>query len=271
MKLAVNYSPQLDELIRVGQAEVDLLKCADWPELVEPAQKLGPVYVHFPIHAGDGKPVDWNAVREWMDLTDTRKVNMHLIATTKDFPDIPFTSRSAEHRDRVIEAMVRDVLAAGKVVGVENIVVENLPTVPADDGVNPLHCAVEIDTIRAVIEQTGCGLLLDIDHARSAADVLNVDPRTYMDALPVDRMGELHMTGCRRIGNAILGHLPMNTEDWEFFDWAIERFRSGAWKTPDIYAFEYGGIGPIFRDNSDIKVLGEQVPMLLAKVRSLNT
>ncbi len=36
------------------------------------------------------------------------------------------------------------------------------------------------------------------------------------------------------------------------------------------FRLEYGGIGPNFKENTDINVLAEQVPILLAKVRSLN-
>ena len=271
MKLAVNWSPQAERLLLEGKIDVDLWKCSDWPELVEPALKTKPAYVHFPIRAGNGSVPDWEQVRIWMAKTGTTIVNMHLRVGAADMPDIPFASRSPEHRERVIEAMVRDVRAAGDEMGMERIVVENLPTYRTDDGTRPLHCCVEPETIRAVIERTGCMLLLDIDHARNAAEILGMDPRAYIESLPVDRMGEFHMTGVRRENGELEGHRPFGAEDWEYFDWAIERFRSGDWKTPGIYAFEYGGIGPVFRENTDIQVLAEQVPRLLAAVRSLNT
>lgn len=266
----MNWSPQAETLLLAGAIDVDLWKCSDWPELVEPALKTKPVYVHFPLRAGGGATPDWAAVRGWMEKTGTKNVNMHLHATPKDFPDIPFRSREPEHRERVIERMVRDVEAAGKEFGMDRIIVENLPTTPQDDGVHPLFCAIEAETVRTVIEQTGCGLLLDIDHARSAADIFGVDARDYVESLPVDRIGELHMTGTEKVGGAILGHMPMSEEDWSYFDWVIERMGSGDWKTPDIYAFEYGGIGPAFESRSDSAVMAEQVPILLRKVRSLS-
>ena len=78
------------------------------------------------------------------------------------------------------------------------------------------------------------------------------------------------MSGTVKENGAVLGHMPFSAEDFAYFDWAIGRFRSGAWKTPDIYAFEYGGIGPAFEHRSDAGVIAEQVPVLVAKVRSLN-
>lgn len=267
MRLAVNWSPAAEKLLLEGAIDVDLWKCSDWPELVEPALKTKPAYVHFPIRAGDGSTPDWKQVRIWMEKTGTRMVNMHLNAPL----DIPHASRDPRDRERAIDALIRDVTAAGNAMDIERIVVENLPTFEKDDGFHPPFCGVEPETIRAVIERTGCMLLLDIDHARASAEVLGMDPRDYIEALPVDRIGEFHMTGTRREHGKLEGHRPMNDEDWQYFDWAIERFRSGAWNTPDIYAFEYGGIGPNFVEHTDSAVLAAQVPLLLEKVRSLNT
>lgn len=270
MKLAVNWSPQAEKLLIEGRIDVDLWKCSDWPELVDPALKTKPAYVHFPIRAGDGSTPDWEKVRMWMEKTGTKLVNMHVGVTVEDFPDIPFDSRDPAHRERVIRAMVKDVEAAGREMGMERIIVENLPTHPHDDDTQPLHCAVEAETVREVITRTGCGLLLDIDHARNAADILGMDPRDYIESLPVDRIGELHMAGVRRMNDWLEDHMGMSDDCWKYFDWTIERLRSGDWKTPDIFAFEYGGIGPVFRDRCDPVVLAKQVPRMFAAVHSLN-
>lgn len=272
MRLAVNWSPQAERLLLDGKIDIDLWKCSDWPELVEPALKTKPAYVHFPLRAGDGSVPDWESVRRWMERTGTKNVNMHLGVTVKDVPDIPFASRDPLHRGKVIDAMVRDVLAAGNAIGMEKIIVENLPTHPHDEVESkPLHCCIEPETVRTVIERTGCRLLLDIDHARIAADVLGMDARSYIESLPIDRIGELHMSGVRRINGLLEDHMGMSDACWEYVDWAIDRMRDAHWNTPDICAFEYGGIGPIFKDRSEATVLAAQVPVLLQKIRSLNT
>lgn len=271
MKLAVNWSPQAERLLLSGDIDVDLWKCSDWPELVGPALKTKPAYVHFPIHTSVDFHVDWAKVRGWMDITGTTNVNMHLIAKQSDFPDIPFDSRATEHRERVIEMMVRCVKAAGDVVGIENVIAENLPTRKRNgDGSWPLHCSVMAETITATIERSDCRLLLDVDHARNAADTLGMDPKGYIESLPVDRIGELHASGVRRIDGELDDHKGMSDECWQYFDWVMGKMRSGEWGTPGICAFEYGGIGPVFRDNSDINVLAEQVPRLFTAVHSLN-
>lgn len=271
MRLAVNWSPAAEKLLLEGAIDVDLWKCSDWPELVEPALKTKPAYVHFPIHTSVDFAVDWDAVRGWMQKTGTKNVNMHLTATRKDFPDIPFHSRDPVHRSRVIDMMVACVNKAADVVGADILICENLPTHPEDDTGNwPLYCAIEPETIRAVIDRSKCRLLLDIDHARNAADLLGMDGKKYIESLPVDRIGELHMSGVRRMNGYLEDHMGMSEECWEYFDWAIEELRSGRWSTPDIYAFEYGGIGPIFKDRCDPAVLAMEVPRLFQAVHSLN-
>ena len=271
MRLAVNWSPAAEKLLLEGKIDIDLWKCSDWPELVEPALKTKPAYVHFPIRTSTNFSVDWDAVRGWMEKTGTKNVNMHLMATTKDFPDIPFTSRDPVHRSRVIAMMVDCIAQAAKVVGIERIICENLPThVKDDDGEWPLFCSVEPETVYAAIDRAGCKLLLDIDHARNAADILGMDAKSYVESLPVDRIGELHMSGVRRIDGRLEDHMGMSDECWQYVDWAIDRMKTKHWNTPDICAFEYGGIGPIFRDRCDPAVLEAQVPRLFAAVHSLN-
>lgn len=274
MKLAVNWSPAAEKLLLEGAIDVDLWKCSDWPELVGPALKTKPAYVHFPIHTSADFPVDWAKVRGWMDITGTDNVNIHLIATKKDFPDIPFGSRDPAHRERVIDMMVSCIRKAGEEMGIERIICENLPSRRAEEapggGPWPLLCSIEAETVREAIARSGARLLLDMDHARNAADILGVDANAYIESLPVDRIGELHLSGVKRAGPDLDDHWGLSDECWTYVDWAIERMRSGDWATPGICAFEYGGIGPVFRDRCDPALMAIQIPRLFAAVHSLN-
>lgn len=44
-------------------------------------------------------------------------------------------------------------------------------------------------------ERTGCGLLLDVNNVRVSATNLGYDPVAYLDAFPIDRVGEIHLAG----------------------------------------------------------------------------
>lgn len=55
----------------------------------------------------------------------------------------------------------------------------------------------EIEFLNAVCARTGCGILLDVNNAYVGALNLDYDPAAYLDAVPADRIGEIHLAGHR--------------------------------------------------------------------------
>nr|WP_170538838.1 DUF692 domain-containing protein [Ruegeria arenilitoris] len=53
----------------------------------------------------------------------------------------------------------------------------------------------EPDFLREVARRTGCGLLLDVNNVFVSATNLNYSPRAYIDAYPMDQVGEIHLGG----------------------------------------------------------------------------
>jgi hypothetical protein len=53
----------------------------------------------------------------------------------------------------------------------------------------------EPDFLREVSRRTGCGLLLDVNNVFVSATNLGYDPRGYIDAFPLDKVGEIHLGG----------------------------------------------------------------------------
>jgi uncharacterized protein len=137
--------------------------------------------------------------------------------------------------------------------------------------------------ISRVIEETVCGFLLDLAHARLAARYLDISAREYVGALPTDRIREIHITGVQRVderwverarqagvaeediqnyAGKVMDHLPMTEADWTFFTWAMEQIHSGAWAQPWVVTFEYGGLTGFFKATTDRDVLADQIPRL---------
>jgi uncharacterized protein (UPF0276 family) len=164
--------------------------------------------------------------------------------------------------------MIEDVASVVRRYGAERTIVENIPY----RGVygKTLRPAVEPAVIRRICTETGCRLLLDISHARIAAHHLQIDEQTYMDALPVDRLQELHFTGLHDLDGVLMDHLPVLETDWPVLEWAFHRIRAGVWASPWMLALEYGGIGEKFKHRSDARVLASQVPILYQMVQSLH-
>jgi uncharacterized protein (UPF0276 family) len=294
IKFAVNYSLHSADLLRSGQIEFDLFKCPAWPGLLPTVQAIYPLYVHFPLKVGQGigdaidaethQPADWRKVEALLAQTDTLQVNAHLGPEANDYPDMPAGTSDAACGEWLTERMIRDVSALVKRFGPERVIVEN----ESDDGGRQLRPAVWPKVIRRVIEATGCGLLLNVSHARLAASYLGMDAREYINALPVDRIREMHITGLQRyagrwVDNArrlgadlsriqhlfgqMIDHLPMTDADWKFAEWSIEQIQSGAWGQPLIVALEYGGISPLWEAITDRAALLDQVPRLYELIR----
>lgn len=53
----------------------------------------------------------------------------------------------------------------------------------------------EIQFLREVTNRTGCGLLLDVNNVFVSATNLQMDPLAYIDAFPLDKVGEIHLGG----------------------------------------------------------------------------
>ena len=173
VKLAVNYSPQAAELLRDGFINIDLFKCPDWDDLIADARADAPVYVHFPLTTGELQDADLARVEHLLTETDTPYINVHLKATNKDFPNMALNSRDSHDIQQITDWFISEVGRLTTHFGAERIIAENL--IYRGHTLNTLRPAVLPEVISAVIIETGCGLLLDLSHARIAAHYLAVE------------------------------------------------------------------------------------------------
>ena len=271
MKLAINYPPQAEALAAQGTIDFDLFKCPPpWdpvvpqyaPDLLARARAARPIYLHFPLHAGNDslRTTDWKRIKEALTQTGTPFVNVHLQADAKDFPEMAAMTTAPEDRDRIADALIQDVRLATVQFGPERVIVENVPYRGLNGG--RLAACVDPDVIRQVVEETGCGFLLDLAHARLTCLALGGDTREYVARLPVARLRELHVTGAQSDGQRLRDSMPMGEEDWELIAWAMECIGDGCWATPWALALEYGGVGPNLAWRSEASVIAEQLPRL---------
>jgi uncharacterized protein (UPF0276 family) len=262
MEFAINYSTQAAALLAAGKIEIDRFKCPDWPDLIAEASRHRPAAVHFELQArrSDLSEVDWERVAGLLEATGTPYVNLHLDPRRRDYPGFPADTQDNAQREQVVERMLRAVMTAVRRFGAERVIVENVPyRGPAGKVLRP---AVEPEVIRYITNRSGCGLLLDISHARIAARHLEVDEKAYMSELPVERLRELHFTGLHWREGMWQDHLEALEADWPVLDWALERVRLGEWTRPWLLAFEYGGVGEKFAWRSESAVIATQAPRL---------
>lgn len=290
MQFAVNYSPQAAELVHSGQIVIDRFKCPAWTELIDSIPAADPIYVHFPLRVGLGigdaqdtethQPADWRKIESLLTQTGTPYVNVHLGVQPSDYPDWPVTSTpDAAFSAMLIDNTLRDIEVVIRRFGADKVMAEN------DHSGRGYYRreTIQPEFISRVIDESGCGLLLDLSHARLAAASLGLDGFDYINRLPVKRLREVHLTGIQTYDEIWMGkvsaagvqpdplkaysghpldHLPMTEPDWEFVSQSVEQIHSGKWATPWIASFEYGGVGSLWQALTDQTTLHEQIPRL---------
>jgi uncharacterized protein (UPF0276 family) len=263
IEFALNYSRPAADLVRDGTVEIDRFKCPDWQYIIDDAAKLRPVYVHFPLSANrrDGLHVDLDAIEAMARATNTPFINLHLSPQMKDF--------GGWSDDEIEGRLIDDVNVLVERFSKARVMVEMVPFGNPEE--NFFQPATEPPMIRRIIERTGCGLLLDLSHARITARLLGKDERDFLDAMPIEHLRELHVTGLGFIGPILKDHLPMTDADWTVFEWALVRIREKRWATPWCIACEYGGVGELFRRYSDRDVMLRDIPRMSQMVRGISS
>lgn len=126
-------------------------------------------------------------VRHFLDAHDIRFYTEHLSYTGDDghlydLLPIPFTEEAVRHvAGRIRRAM--EILE-------RPIAVENVSYYAA-----PGRELAEIDFLKAVLEEAGCGLLLDVNNVYVNAINHGYDPEKFLAALPGERIVYLHIAG----------------------------------------------------------------------------
>ena len=57
------------------------------------------------------------------------------------------------------------------------------------------HAFDEVDFLKTLVERTGCGLLVDVNNVFVSASNLGYAAEVYLDALPAEAVGEIHLAG----------------------------------------------------------------------------
>jgi len=84
----------------------------------------------------------------------------------------------------------------------------------------------EWEFVKAVVEKADCNLLLDINNIYVNSENLRFDPYTYIDAMPVDRVKEMHLAGHLRTEGILVDNhgSAVCDEVWDLYKYASARF-----------------------------------------------
>ena len=164
-----------------------------------PHHFLSAIREHYPISLhgvglsiGSGAPLDAGHLARLKRLIERYRPGLfseHLAWSThegvylNDLLPVPYNAetlgRVAEHVDQVQQAL-----------GIK-MLLEN-PSTYLSLAESTLS---EIDFLAAIVARTGCGLLLDVNNVQVSAANHGFDPAAYLEAFPVEHVGEFHLAG----------------------------------------------------------------------------
>jgi len=152
-----------------------------------------PVSLHgVSLSLGSADELNWahlKKLRDLMERVDPCLISDHLSWSSingqylHDLLPLPYTDECIEHVVSRIQ-QVQDYL--GRQMLIENVT----------SYVNFSHSTMpEHDFLIAVAEQSGCGILLDINNIYVTSTNLALDPETFIYAMPKNLVQEIHLAG----------------------------------------------------------------------------
>jgi uncharacterized protein len=131
-----------------------------------------------------------------------------------DLLPLPYT-------DEAVELLARQVREAQDFLGVQ-LLIENVSAYVRFE-----HSRLaEWEFLNAVVERSGCALLLDVNNIYVSGQNLGQDPVEFIDSLPVSSVREIHVAGhARAAGLLIDDHGSQVCEAvWKLYRRAVTRF-----------------------------------------------
>ncbi len=161
-----------------------------WLEVVRERHPLSLHGVALSLAAdADPDPHHLARLKALIDRFEPSLVSEHLAWSAWDGtyrPDLLPFPRTHAAADRVAANIARTQDALGRAILVEN------PSLYLD---LPGHDYAETDFLAELVRRTGCGLLVDVNNAYVSGNNLGYDAGAYIDALPAEAIGEIHLAG----------------------------------------------------------------------------
>lgn len=135
-----------------------------------------------------------------------------------DLLPLPYTEETLRH---VVERVRRVQDALGRRIALEN------PSAYVAFG----HSAMsEWEFLAAVAADADCGLLIDVNNIYVSGHNLGFEPYRYLDAIPVERVAQMHLAGFTDMGTYLFDthSAPVHEDVWALYRHAVARFGAAA-------------------------------------------
>lgn len=196
-----------------GVARRNLARCRErWPVVAHG--------VSLSLGGPDPLPAEYVAgLRRLLDELQAPFYTDHLCYATIDginFYDLlplPFTEEAVHHTAGRIRELAERL---GRPVAVENITYyAEMPGGQLGEG----------QFVTAVVEEAGCGLLLDVNNVYVNAKNHGLEPLAVLEALPLHRTRQIHIAGHVQEGGRLLDNhgSPLVDPVWQLYEQALAR------------------------------------------------
>jgi hypothetical protein len=236
IKLSVNLSNALIELVQAGEVRIDAVEAVIYltPERIREARAALPGMA-FNFHAGRVGMEVFNRAdlpRYLALCPDSPYISLHLAPLPMWITGPAMRGHMYFPQPRS-ERLVRHFIH--KVNRLQDQ--QSLPVILENMAVlRPGKYLFESDplVISQVFEETGCRMLLDLAHARIAAQERSMPVEDYLRALPLEKVVQVHVSGCReRNGVLYDAHNSLQEVDYALLDWVLPKVN------PDWLTLEY--------------------------------
>lgn len=246
IQLTANISEGLISLIREKSVQIDAVEVGPWfsvEQILKYRQQL-PGWKFYLHHSNLISRLKWipgtrNLLRTYIECTQSPWLSFHYSLLPPGYawlgarfglylPPPNYKSESKRFVEEVDNLKLHNI----------PLLLENMPTFPT----SKYAFNTSTNQIREILTQTDVGFLLDIAHARVVASIFGVDVHDYIDALPLERVRQIHISGPRvKNGYFYDAHEDLGEEDYELLNWVLMR------KKPEVVTLEY------FKDRDKIR------------------
>jgi uncharacterized protein (UPF0276 family) len=239
IQLTTDLSNPLLELLRDNLAPIDAVEVGPWfsiGQISNYRESLPKLPFYF--HGGDliervGLiPGTASKITAYLHCTQSPWVSMHITMWLPGMIGLMLRRgwrMPLPNPERATQRFIQKARRLAHSIHVP-VILENIEPLPFDG----YEFEVQTDLINKVIEETHCGFLLDIGHARVSAARLGEDVHDYLRDLPLNRVVQVHVSGPRmRDGRLFDAHEPLQDADYELLEFVLEQTH------PQVVTLEY--------------------------------
>jgi len=238
IRITTPYSHLFEDL----KTKNRILEASDAIELRSPMQ-AGMVDKPVLFHSDLSVVVPWSCdeldeLRELATVTlgQLRAISFHLLSQYREnYIEAGAFVGQGKPMDRVEmeEAAKKNIQAVRAIFGADmTVLLENNNHL----GTDAYNTVTDPGFIRSLVERLGLRLLLDIAHARITAHNMGIDEKGYLEALPLNRVVQVHLSKFKeKDGKAIDAHDALINEDFNYFVELLPRLPRLEYVTIEYY------------------------------------